>query len=149
MDLESQIQHANKTIQNAKAVKETSGKILRRKSKIQPNHLKELSKIMHNVIVHIDKIINDTKQSQSRKKSRFKEIKKPTAKIITHTKNAKYAAIESKKMADTALKTSNKMKDPKHEKKLQEVFDVQIAGSVHAAKVAESETKKALEEIMI
>ena len=50
MDLDSHIQHANKTIHNVKIVKETLRKILGRKSNIHSNHIRELSKTMQSIL---------------------------------------------------------------------------------------------------
>ncbi|MGY5149850.1 MAG: hypothetical protein ACW9W3_07280 [Candidatus Nitrosopumilus sp. bin_68KS] len=144
MDLDSHIQHANKAIHNTKVVRETSRKILGRKLNVHPTYIRELSKTMQSVIISTDKAIKGAKLAESRAKSRLAAVKKATAKTIAHTKNAKYAAIASKKTANAALETSNKMKNPKYEKKYQEIFDAQIAGSIHVAKVAEIETEKAL-----
>lgn len=144
MGLELHIQHANKAIHNAKAVKETSRKILGVKSNIQPDDIKDLSQIMQNVIDSTDKAIREVKLAGSRSKSRLITVKKAKKIIVDHTKNAKYAAIESRKTADAALETSKKMKNSEMQKKYQKTYDTQIAGSIHAAKVAEKETEKAL-----
>ena len=143
MEIDSHIENATRAIHNAKMVRNTSKKILTKKSNIHPEHIQELSKIMQGVISSTDKAMKGSKLAESRAKSRLAAVKKETSKAIIHTRNAKYAAIASRKSANSALATSKKMTNLQLEKKYQKTYDIQIIASIHAAKVAEKETQKA------
>ncbi|MDH3311632.1 MAG: hypothetical protein OEM28_00605 [Nitrosopumilus sp.] len=143
MNIDSHIENAARAIHNAKMVRNTSKKILAKKSNIHPEHIEELSKIMQSVISSTDKAMKGAKMAESRARSRLAAVKKETSKTITHTRNAKYAAIASRKSANSALITSKKMTNPQLGKKYQKTYDIQIAASIRAAKVAEKETQKA------
>ena len=143
MQIDSHIENAARAIHNAKMVRNTSKKILAKKSNIRPEHIQELSNIMQSVISSTDKAMKGARLAESRAKSRLAAVKKETSKAIIHTRNAKYAATASRKSANSALITSKKMTNPKLEKKYEKTYDVQIAASVRAAKVAEKETQKA------
>ena len=143
MNVDSHIENATRAIHNAKIVRNTSRKILTKKSNIHPEHIQELSRIMQSVISSTDKAMKGAKLAESRAKSRLAAVKKETAKTMTHTRNAKYAAIASRKSANSALITAKKMTNPQLGKKYQKTYDVQITASIRAAKVAEKETQKA------
>ena len=144
MNIDSHIENATRAIHNAKIVRNTSKKILSKKSDIHPEHVKELSKIMQSVISSTDKAMKGAKLAESRAKSRLAAVKEETSKTITHTRNAKYAAIASRKSANSALITSKKMTNPQLEKKYQKTYNIQLESSICAARVAEKETAKAL-----
>jgi hypothetical protein len=143
MNMDHHIENASKAIQNAKIVQNTAKKILTKKSEIHPKQIKELDKIMQMVIENTDKAMKGVKLAESRVKSRLNAVKKETAKTITHTRNAKYAAIASRKTANAALATSKKMTTPILGKKHQKIYNIQIISSIRAAKVAENEIRKA------
>ena len=98
---------------------------------------------MQGVISSTDKAMKGALLAESRAKSRWIEVKKETSKTITHTKNAKYASIVSRKSANAALATSKKMTNPQLEKKYQKTYNMQIESSIRAAMVAENEIAKA------
>ncbi|MDH3360932.1 MAG: hypothetical protein OEL56_01995 [Nitrosopumilus sp.] len=143
MNIDSHIENAARAIHNAKMVRDASKKILAKKSNIHPEHIQELSKIMQGVISSTDKAMKGAQLAESRAKSRLAAVKKETSKIITHTRNAKYAAIAARKSANAALTTSKKMTNPQLGKKYQRTYDIQITAAIRAAKVAEKETQKA------
>ncbi|MCV0392089.1 MAG: hypothetical protein K5790_02215 [Nitrosopumilus sp.] len=143
MNIDSHIENAARAIHNAKMVRNTSKKLLIKKSNIHPEHIIELSKIMQSVISSTGKAMKGAKLAESRAKSRLEAVKKEIAKTITHTRNAKYAAIASQKSANAALITSKKMTNPQLVNKHQKTYNIQIEASIRAAKVAEKETQKA------
>ena len=143
MNVDSHIENAARAIHNAKIVQGTGKKILRKKSNIRPKQIKELDRIMQMVVVNTDKAMRGAKLAESRAKSRLNAVKKESAKTITHTRNAKYAAITSRKAANAALATSKKMTTEILEKKHQKTYDIQIVSSIRAAKIAENEIQKA------
>ena len=143
MDIDSHIENATRAIHNAKMVRNASKELLVKKSSIHPEHIEELSRIMQGVIASTDKAMKGAKLAESRAKSRLAAVKKETTKTITHTRNAKYAAIASRKSANSALITSKKMVNPQLVKKYQKTYEIQIGASIRAAKVAERETQKA------
>ncbi|MHA7647423.1 hypothetical protein [Nitrosopumilus sp. S4] len=143
MNIDSHIENAARAIHNAKMVRNSSKKILLKRSNNNPDHIKELRKIMQGVISNTDKAMKGAKLAESRAKSRLAAVKKEIAKTITHTRNAKYAAIASQKSASAALITSKKMTNPQLVSKHQKTYNIQIEAAIRAAKVAEKETHKA------
>jgi cell division protein FtsI/penicillin-binding protein 2 len=116
--IDPHIEDATKAIHKAKIIKDTpkesltkkslAKKILAKKQVIHPKDIEELSKIMQKVIVSTDKAMKGTKVTKNKTESKWIEVKKETAEIINHTRNAKYAAMASKKSANAALATAKK-----------------------------------------
>ncbi|MGY5147281.1 MAG: hypothetical protein ACW9W4_04720 [Candidatus Nitrosopumilus sp. bin_7KS] len=143
MNIDPHIENATRAIHNAKIVRNTSKKLLAKKFNSHPEHIAKLSEIMQSVVSSTNKAMKGAKLAESRAKSRLAAVKKETSKTITHTKNAKYAAIVSRKSANAALATSKKMTTPQLEKKYQKTYNIQIESSIRAAMVAENEIAKA------
>ena len=142
MDIESQIRHANQAIKNAKHVEKTSQKIFfQQYNNSQSDSLDvvlKLGKIMDNVAKTTDKAMRGAKLADKRAKARLIAVKKATAETVKYTARAKRASITSKKAAESAIITSEKIQQhPKQKEKLHLTYKIQLKAAINAAKESE------------
>ena len=147
MDIESQIQKANKAIKHAKAIQHQSKKLLLKNNddphSLNLSTLSELSEIMEKVAASTEKSMNGAKLAESRARSRLMAVKKAATKTIHHTAKAKRAAITSKKALDAAIVSSKKLNN-NQDYKLRKIYNTQVKAALKAAKISEQETRHAL-----
>ena len=150
MVVDSEIQHADIIIKNAKEVQNISSKIFSQKYSSNKKlntvqDLTEMNKIMNNVVKTTHKAMKGGKFAESRVRARLVTVKKASSDTIKYTARAKRAAITSKKALQAAALTSKEMtQDHIRAKRLQTTYKIQVNVSLNAAKEAVKNSKRAL-----